>query len=200
MAQKLPIAVVFHSVCSNTYLMARRFVQRLEALGADVRLFRLADANYEEVSTLFPSSREYRDEILSLPEISEPTAIMDCRALFLGSPTYFGGVSAPVKAFMDSFLHYWVEGKMSGKYFGCFASASTPQGGADMCLQSMNVFAQHMGMVLLPVPSTVGGAPQPAYGIAHASGEQAGRRIDDAEKQAIDGYCSWAWKVISGQQ
>ena len=40
------IAVVFHSVCANTYLMAKEYREALAALGAQVLFYRLPDPNY----------------------------------------------------------------------------------------------------------------------------------------------------------
>ena len=107
--------------------------------------------------------------------------------VFLGSPTYFGLVSAQIKAFMDSLCDLWVDAELFGKKFGCFSSASTPQGGGDMCLLSMNLFAQHMGMTVLSVPSNLGFV-QPAYGISHASGPDSDIRPSKETLGAIDAY------------
>lgn len=192
------IAVVFHSVCGNTYLMAKEYAADFQKLGAQVKFYRLHDPNYEAVSQSFASAREFRNEILQIEVLPSPSVIMDCEAIFLGSPTYFGNMSGPVKMFMDSFVNDWVEGKLAGKFFGCFANSGTPQGGSDLCLQSMNIFAQHMGMVLLPVPNILKGAVQPAYGIAHYAGDYADVRLNEKEKESIAGYCAYAYSIMKG--
>lgn len=193
------LAVVFHSVCANTFLMAREYRDAFIELGAEVRFFRLHDPNYTLTADAFPASREYKNDILQVEELKSPAQVLDCDALFLGSPTYFGNVSAPVKAFMDSFVDYWVEARLAGKFFGGFASAGTPQGGCDICLQALCHFAMHMGMCLLSVPSTVAGAVQPAYGICHWSGDNSDQRLTDDEKAAIRSYCAYAYNIIARQ-
>lgn len=190
------IAVVFHSVCANTYLMAKEYRDAFAALGAQVLFYRLHDPNYAVTADAFPASREYKNEILSVEELKSPAQVLDCDALFLGSPTYFGNVSAPVKVFMDSFVDYWVEARLAGKYFGGFASAGTPQGGCDICLQALCHFAMHMGMCLVSVPSTVTGTVQPAYGICHWSGDLSDQRLTQGEREAIAGYCAFAYGLI----
>lgn len=194
------VAVVFHSVCANTYLMAREYRDALAELGAQVEFYRLPDPNYAITADAFPSSREYKSEILQVEELRSPVPVLECDALFLGSPTYFGNVSAPVKAFMDSFVDYWGEARLAGKFFGSFASAGTPQGGADLCLQALNHFAMHMGMCVLSVPSTVSGTVQPAYGIAHWSGDNSDRRLEPGEREAIRSYCAYAMNFIAGKR
>lgn len=190
------IAVVFHSVCANTYLMAKEYRDAFAALGAQVLFYRLHDPNYAVTADAFPASREYKSEILSVEELKSPTQVLDCDALFLGSPTYFGNVSAPVKVFMDSFVDYWAEARLAGKFFGGFASAGTPQGGCDICLQALCHFAMHMGMCLVSVPSTVTGTVQPAYGICHWSGDLSDQRLTQGEREAIAGYCAFAYGLI----
>ena len=193
------IAVVFHSVCANTYLMAREYRDAFSALGAEVLFFRLHDSNYAVTADAFPASREYKEEILQVEELKSPAQVLDCDALFLGSPTYFGNVSAPVKVFMVSFVDCWAEARLAGRFFGGFASAGTPQGGCDICLQALCHFAMHMGMCLIPVPSTVAGTVQPAYGVCHWSGDNSDRRLDEGERKAIRSYCGHAFGILARQ-
>ena len=191
------IAVVFHSVCANTYLMAREYRDAFQALGAEVLFCRLPDPNYAVTADAFPASREYKAEITTVPVLESPVPVLDCDALFLGSPTYFGNVSAPVKVFIDSLVDYWVEARLAGKFFGGFTSAGTPQGGGDICLQALTHFAMHMGMCVIPVPSVVAGTVQPAYGICHWSGDQSDQRLAPGEKEAIASYCAFAYGIIN---
>lgn len=197
---KQKIAVVFHSVCANTYLMAREYKEAFEELGLEVDFFRLHDPNYTATADAFPSSREYKEEILAVPELASPAQVLDCRALFLGSPTYFGNVSGPVKVFMDSFVDYWAEARLAGKFFGSFATAGTAQGGADFCLGALNTFAMHMGMAVISVPSVVTGTPQPAYGLACYSGDLSDRRPDVGDRKAIRSYVRYAAAMIDRGQ
>lgn len=190
------IAVVFHSVCGNTYLMAKAYADYLKEKGEEVSLFRVKDEAFEETSLKFDSSRVYREEILKLPVVSCGRDLTGYDALFLGSPTYYGCVSAQMKAFMDSFCDIWVEALMSGKYFGCFATSGDLYGGCELCMQGMNTFAQHMGMILLSVPCNIGGAPQPAYGITHATGPMSDQRMQDDTVKAIHGYLDYVLPAI----
>lgn len=192
--------MVFHSVCGNTFLLAEQYRQSFEKLGAKVSFFRLFDPNYAVTGDAFPGSRAYKEAITSVELLESPARVLDCDALFLGSPTYFGNVSAPVKAFMDSFVDHWVEARLAGKWFGGFATAGTPYGGADMCLLALNLFAQHMGMVTVSVPSAVTGSVQPAYGIAHYSGDLSDRRPGAGEAEAVASYCAHVMALMTGRK
>ena len=190
------IAVVFHSVCGNTYLMAKAYADYLAELGEEVSLFRVRDDSFEETSLRFESSRVYREEILRLPVVGSGKELTGYDALFLGSPTYYGSVSAQMKAFMDSFCDIWVDALMAGKYFGCFATSGDLYGGSELCMQGMNTFAQHMGMILLAVPCNLGGAPQPAYGITHATGPMSDQRMGADTVEAIRRYLDYVLPAI----
>lgn len=185
--------VLFHSVCGNTYLLARQYAAALTALGASVSLYRLPDPQYDKLSPLFEASRTYQDALKNIPILEQTTPLHEADMIFLGSPTYFGNVSAAVKAFMDSCCGLWLDANLAGKKFGCFASASTYQGGGDLCLQSMNIFAQHMGMHLLPVPANIKGGPQPAYGILHAAG---GLSLDRPGQNTLDAITDYLTRLF----
>lgn len=180
--------VLFHSVCGNTYLLARQYADTLSALGVDTALYRLPDPQYDHLAPLFEASRTYQDALRHVPVLEQPAPLLAADLIFLGSPTYFGNVSAAVKTFMDSCCAFWPDARLAGKRFGCFASASTYQGGGDLCLQAMNTFAQHMGMTLLSVPANIKGGPQPAYGILHAAGGQSLHRPEQTTLTAITDY------------
>lgn len=181
-------AIVFHSVCGNTYLLACEYQRTLRDLGIDASLYRVHDPNFEQFAPLFESSREYAGALRAVPVLSDPSMLLPFDALFFGSPTYFGNVSSAMKACMDGCSVFWTDAALEGKLFGAFASASTPQGAGDVCLLALNIFAQHMGMYPLPVPANIAGCAQPAYGILHYSGETALNRPDAKTYAAIRDY------------
>ncbi|MGI5958965.1 MAG: flavodoxin family protein [Massiliimalia sp.] len=194
------IAVVFHSVCGNTYLMAKCYADYLKKQGQQVDLYRVKDETFPELSLKFESSRVYREEIMQIPVVGSGKDLTSYDALFLGSPTYYGCVSAQMKAFMDSFCDIWVDALMAGKYFGCFATSGDLFGGSELCMQVMNTFAQHMGMVNISVPCNIQGKPQPAYGVTHTTGAMSDQRMDDEVKQAVESYLDYALSIIDGKK
>lgn len=193
----MKISIIFHSVCGNCYLMGKAFYDSAKKLGAEVNLFRVYDEDYEKLTGMFETAKEYRDEIDSVPFYNFET-LLESDILIIGSPTYFGNVSSEMKAFMDEFAVYWADAKFFGKKLFAFASAGTPEGGADMCLRSINTFGQHLGMVNIPVPSNlVPGESYPAYGIAHYSGDMSDNRPNEKLNNAIDAMCKVLVKLNS---
>lgn len=168
------VAVVFHSVCGNTMLMAKQYEQAFLDEGHPVALFRVKDDNYNELCMQFPSSREIRKEMETIPVISDASDLVDYKVIVMGSPVYYGNVSAAMKAFMDSFSVFYKNSVFYGKYFLAFAAGENMGGGVTNGLMAMITFALHQGMVPIPVPPRTG--MMPAYGCVHYSGANADKR------------------------
>ncbi|MCT4618150.1 MAG: flavodoxin family protein [Marinisporobacter sp.] len=184
----MKISIVFHSVCGNTYLMAKAFYDCLKKQGKEVSLYRVKDDDLEKWASIFPVVTEYLEEMYKIPVVT-PEAMLQSDHIVLGSPTYFGNVSSEIKAYMDSASVFWVDGKLVGKKLTAFTSASNPEGGGDLCLQAINTFGQHMGMISIPVPSNLlSNKSFPAYGLIHYSGGLGDKRPDDHVYAAIEKY------------
>lgn len=181
--------IIFHSVCGNDYLVARAFQQGMKARGSDVLLLRVPDAIWVEKPDLSPKARENVLAMRALPEAS-PQAISDADLVIMGSPTYFGNVSAQMKAFMDSTGGLWVKAAAAGKKFAAFTSAGNPEGGGDLCLQALHTYAKYMGMLSVPVRVTaVPGQNVPVLGVIHYSNGKYGEELDAKTAQLVDAFC-----------
>lgn len=184
---KRKAAVIFHSACGNTMLMAKEYVKALESEGIEADLFRVEDALLPKSAELFPLVKELLGEIEAIPVV-DVKKMPEYDMMFWGAPTYYGNVSAQMKAFFDSLCEFWLEAKLAGIFLGVFAAASGPAGGGDLAMIAMHMSAMHMGMISVPVPATVARASMPAYGILHFAGEKADVRPGEDVKQAIREY------------
>ena len=61
----------------------------------------------------------------------ETADLLECGALALGSPTRFGNMAAPLKAFLDTTSELWLKGALAGKPAAVFTSTSTLHGGQE---------------------------------------------------------------------
>lgn len=78
----------------------------------------------------------------------------ECGGLALGSPTRFGNMAAPLKAFLDNTGMLWHGGALAGKPAAVFTSTSTMHGGQESTLLSMMLPLLHHGMLIVGVPYT----------------------------------------------
>ncbi|QSX05582.1 flavodoxin family protein [Sedimentibacter sp. zth1] len=183
------VSVVFHSVCGNNYLMAKNFYDSFVSKGAEVNLFRVKDDDYEKLSEMFETAKEFTKEISNVP-IYDFNKLLESDIIIIGSPTYFGNVSAEIKVFMDEFAPYWVDASFYGKKLFAYTTAGTVEGGGDMCLRAINTFGQHLGMISIPVPcNLVKNESYTAYGFIHCVGDLADNRPGLKIKNAIDKMC-----------
>ena len=170
------ISIVFHSVCGNNFLMAKEFYNEFSKYDTEVQILRVKDPNYAELAKQFTVAGQYKNDILNIEEASVEK-LLESDIIIMGSPTYFGNVSGAMKAFMDTFSPYWTEAAFWGKKLFAFTSCGNGEGGGDMCLNAINIFGQHMGMIPVPIPSNLLSSHSfPAYGLIHYSGDYANMR------------------------
>ncbi len=107
--------------------------------------------------------------------------------LIVGSPTRFGNMAAPLKAFFDNTSDLWLAGDMVDKPAAVFTSSSSQHGGQESTLFSMMLPLLHHGMLMVGIPytepalsrTTKGGSP---YGAGHVSGSKDSDPLDRDEK------------------
>lgn len=173
-------SIIIHSVFGNCYIIASAFQEALQTQGLDARLYRVEDPDLHIWANKFEIANEYYEEILELP-IANSETLLKSDLIILGSPTYFANVSAEMKQFMDSSSIYFDDGRLTGKYFACFTSCSLTEGGGTLCLQAMLHYAQHMGLIHIPLGRQVShiDEKQPVCGILHSSGKDSNIRPSD---------------------
>ena len=170
------ILILYYSKHGNTRKMARliaRGVQQVDGCEAMVRTVEplVKDDDYTAA-----------DAIISSEELAE------CDGLLLGSPSHFGNMAAPLKAFIDSTSQIWLNGELEGKPAGVFANSSSIHGGQETTLINMLIPLLHHGMVLAGLPysekallfTETGGSP---YGATHWAQTGERRGLDNNEKQ-----------------
>jgi NAD(P)H dehydrogenase (quinone) len=118
----------------------------------------------------------------------ELSDLVQCAGLALGSPTRFGNMAAPLKAFWDSTSELWLKGTLEGKPASLFTSTSTMHGGQETTLLSMMLPLLHHGMLIVGLPPTEvdlattrsGGTP---YGASHVAGPANDQPLSEHEKK-----------------
>jgi NAD(P)H dehydrogenase (quinone) len=175
MSDTAQILILYYSKHGNTQKMAR-----LIARGV------LKVAGCEAIIRTVPVDGV--DEAMAADPYITEQELADCDGLLLGSPSHFGNMAAPLKAFIDSTSQIWLNGGLEGKPAGVFANSSSIHGGQETTLINMMIPLLHHGMVLAGLPysekallfTTTGGSP---YGATHwaQTGDQRG--LDNNEKQ-----------------
>jgi NAD(P)H dehydrogenase (quinone) len=175
------ILVLFDSRKGATEALARevcRGVDSVAEMSARLRTVPRVSAVSEVVEPAVPESGP---PYVSLDDLGE------CAGLVLGSPTYFGNMSASLKHFLDGTVSAWFGGALEGKPAGVFTSTSSLHGGQETTLLSMYLPLLHHGMVLVGLPyteaalsaTTTGGTP---YGATHVTWNRKKIKLSGDEK------------------
>ncbi len=150
------VLIVYHSMTGNTEKMAR-------AVAEGVR----------SISGALPTVR--RTDAVTADDLSRADAII------LGSPTYWGNIAGPMKAFIDDWSFKY---KVSfvDKVGGAFASGGGETGGKEHVLSSLDLALLNGGAILVgPVERGLGAggvtAVSPVNGAALAECRRLGQRV-----------------------
>jgi len=175
------ILVLYYSVGGSVRRMAELIAEGVERVpGAQARL-----------RTVPKVSSGFDGEVSSIPEKGPPFCenrdLEECAGLALGSPTRFGNMAAPMKAFVDGTGPLWMKGALIGKPACVFTSTGSLHGGQETTLLSMMLPLLHHGMLVAGLPysqaelnaTRSGGTP---YGASHFAGIADDLPISDAER------------------
>jgi NAD(P)H dehydrogenase (quinone) len=176
------ILVLYYSRHGAVRAMAQlvgRGIEQVPGVAARLRTVPRVSAVTEKAAPPVPDAGAPFVELRDLTE---------CAGLALGSPTRFGNMAAPLKAFWDSTAELWLNGALAGKPAAVFTSTSSMHGGQETTLVSMMLPLLHHGMLIVGLPytepelisTTSGGTP---YGASHTAGAASDRPITDHEKK-----------------
>ena len=155
--------------------MAEHIAEGIERVaGASARIRTVAKLNDTTAALEGPPHCELKD-------------LETCAGLALGSPTRFGNMAAPLKAFVDGTGPLWLKGALIGKPACVFSSTGAMHGGQETTLISMMLPLLHHGMLIVGLPysqaelnaTRTGGTP---YGASHFAGIADDLPLSDAER------------------
>jgi NAD(P)H dehydrogenase (quinone) len=168
-----------HGAVKQMAQLVARGVEQVPAATARLRTVPRVSAVTQAIAPAVPDAGAPYVELSDLTE---------CAGLALGSPTRFGNMAAPLKAFWDSTSELWLRGALEGKPATVFTSTSTLHGGQETTLISMMLPLLHHGMLIVGLPYTEpeltstksGGTP---YGASHTAGTASDQPLTEHEKK-----------------
>jgi NAD(P)H dehydrogenase (quinone) len=114
------VLVIYHSVTGNTEKMAQFVAEGVKKEGVEVDLKKVENVKVEE--------------------------LLKYDGIVIGSPTYYGLPSAPVKKLIDDSVTY--HGKLEGKIGGAFSSAAGIGGGTETTILAILEALMVHGMIV----------------------------------------------------
>lgn len=127
------VGIIFHTGTGYTKILADSVAQGASTqVGAKVERLEILGSDIVE-------GRYSNDEVFATLDA--------CDAIIFGAPTYMGGVSAQMKAFLDATVQRWYSRRWSGKLAAAFTVSSTPSGDKFNALTDVLTSALQHGMV-----------------------------------------------------
>jgi multimeric flavodoxin WrbA len=126
------VAIVYHSATGTTRQLAEAVQRGAEKAGASASLHAVVGSDIHE--------GRFRNEAF-LAQLDGADAIV------FGCPTFMGGPSAPMKAFLDATLSRWSTRAWAGKLGAGFSVSSTPSGDKLATLVGLLMTAMQLGML-----------------------------------------------------
>jgi len=175
------ILVLYYSAGGTVRRMAELIAEGVERVpGAQARLRTVPKVSSGFEGTVSPIPEDG-------PPYCENRDLEECAGLALGSPTRFGNMAAPLKAFLDGTGTLWLKGALAGKPACVFTSTGALHGGQETTLLSMMLPLLHHGMLIVGLPYTnpelnatrTGGTP---YGASHHAGVADDLALSDHER------------------
>lgn len=158
---KITVLVLYHSRHGTTQQLARHIARGVESIAG-------CQACLRTVAEIEDSHYPAKDPVVEMQELK------GCDGLALGSPVWFGNMSAAMKHFWDQTTPLWLAGDLIDKPACVFTSSSSPHGGQETTQQSMMLPLLHHGMMVMGLPysepnlhtSFQGGTPYGASSVA----------------------------------
>ncbi|MFA6118558.1 MAG: NAD(P)H:quinone oxidoreductase [Parachlamydiales bacterium] len=151
---KPKIMVLYYSMFSNTYLMAKAISKEIEKEGGIALLRTVKELIPEEViqkDKRMKNAKEMQKDVL-IAKIEELEGI---DGIIIGSPTRFGNMCSQLRNFWDQTGSLWMKGSLIDKPAGVFCCTASMHGGQETTLISMMFTLIHHGMMILGVPYSV---------------------------------------------
>lgn len=123
------VAILYHSAHGHTQHIAERIGEGVTGVGG--------------VAVQLLQAQEL---------VARPDELPAYDGLILGSPTYLGGVSAPLKALMDATGGLWRQQRLRGRLAAGFTVSALPAGDKQSTLLSMFTFCMQHGMLWVGNP------------------------------------------------
>jgi len=186
------VVVIFYSLYTHTWQLAQAIVEGAkEVEGVVVELYQVPELLSDEVINKMGATQP-KEAMKHIPVINSEIrkeVIKSADAIFFGSPTRFGVMTAQMKSFFDALGGLWFENACVGKVSSCFTGSGCQHGGQETTLFSMITPLLHLGFVYVGLPYSCkeqkevgeisGGSP---YGATFIAGSDGSRAVSANEK------------------
>jgi NAD(P)H dehydrogenase (quinone) len=174
------VLVLYYSAWGHIESMAHAVAEGASQAGASVSIRRVPD-----IVPLSVAERDGHliDQSAPLAHIDE---LADFDAIIIGTPTRFGSMAAPMRAFLERAGGLWSRNALVGKVGAIFTTSGTQHGGQETTILTAMPTLFHLGMIVVGLPYTFAGQS----GLDEIKGgSPLWRRSDRRQRRRADANC-----------
>jgi len=170
------VLVLYYSAWGHIESMAHAVAEGASQAGATVSIRRVPDLVPMQISE---NEGSPINQCAPLAHIDE---LADYDAIIIGTPTRFGSMAAPMRAFLERAGGLWSRNALVGKVGAIFTTSGTQHGGQETTILTAMPTLFHLGMIVIGLPYTFegqagleevkGGSPYGAGAIVGSDGER----------------------------
>lgn len=157
----------------NTEIYVKKALESAAEAGADTDIIHLGKAEIEPCNACdickFSGECPIDDDMVGISE-----KVKEADGLIIGSPVYFGNVTAQTKLFMDRSRPLRIDFKLKNKVAGAISVGASRNGGQETTITAIHQFLFIQDMIIVG-----DGAPLGHYGGAGVSGAAGDASEDD---------------------
>ena len=143
------ILILYWSAYGHVEQMAKAVAEGARSVeGAEVTIKRVPELSSEEEAKRADRGLDQSVPVATVEELAGYDAII------FGTPTRFGNMAAPMRAFLDRTGGLWAADALVGKVGSVFTSSATQHGGQESTILSFHITLLHHGMVVVGLPYT----------------------------------------------
>jgi len=176
MSGKAKVAVIYYSTWGHMQKMAEAVKEGVEAAGAEVTIFQIAETLPAEVLAKMHAAPKAAYPVVTVDDLPK------FDGLIFGAPTRYGSPAAQYKTLWDATGQLWQAGALNGKIASFFTGTGTQGGGQETTSVTQLGHFVHHGMIYVPlgygdssifnINEVHGGSPWGAGAIAGPDGSR----------------------------
>lgn len=149
--------IAFYSMYGHVFQLAKSIAEGVAEVDGVEPVLRKVRENLPDEVVVKLGGIEPRKAWQDIPEVAIKD-MEECDAMFIGTPTRFGGVCSQVRQFLDSTGGLWARQAMLGKIGAGFTSSGTQHGGQEVTVYgSLYPYFLHHGMLICGLPYAYAG-------------------------------------------
>jgi len=147
------VLILYHSLWGHIHQLAKAMAEGAKSVpDVEVTLRRVPETLPDSVLEKMHALETKKKLDAEVPVLEDVNELANYDAVFFGTGTRYGNMTAQLKSFFDRCGALWVKGTMEGRVGTVFTSSGSQHGGQESTILSTHIVLLHFGMVVVGLP------------------------------------------------